>query len=125
MTVITRSQSQRQSQCQRQGQNESQREVYSSTVKRKVDMTAAWRGAALKREKIHKAKLARIAGKVAAAARRAENNQSKLYLCLFFGKLLCNMLISMTIFMMLFNVTIVYGVAFVDGMMIKDDYLNV
>ncbi len=107
MTVITRSQSQRQ--CQRQGQNESQREVSSSTVKRNVDMTAAWRGAELKRERIHKAKMARIAGKVAAAARRAENNQSKLYLCLFFGKLLCNMLISMTIFMMLFNVVITKG----------------
>ena len=125
MTVITRSQSQ--SQCQRQSQRQGQieRQISSSTVKRKVDMTAAWRGAALKREKIHKAKLARIAGKVAAAARRAENNQSNLYLCLFFGKLLCNMLISLTIFMMLFNITIVYGVAFVDGMMIKDDYLNV
>lgn len=107
MTVITRSQSQRQ--CQRQGQNESQREVSSSTVKRNVDMTAAWRGAELKRERIHKAKMARIAGKVAAAARRAENNQSNLYLCLFFGKLLCNMLISLTIFMMLFNVVITKG----------------
>jgi len=107
MTVITRSQSQCQRQSQRQGQIE--RQISSSTVKRKVDMTAAWRGAALKREKIHKAKLARIAGKVAAAARRAENNQSKLYLCLFFGKLLCNMLISMTIFMMLFNIVITKG----------------
>jgi len=121
MAVITRSQ------IQRQRQYHNERHVSSSTVKRKVDMTAAWRGAELKREKIHKAKMARINGKVAAAAARlrTENTQSNLYLCLFFVKLFCNMMLSLAIFMMLFHVTIVYGVKLVDGMMIKDDYLKV
>jgi hypothetical protein len=42
-----------------------------------MDMTAAFRGAALKREKKAAAKVARAAGKVLAAARRAEDQTER------------------------------------------------
>ena len=101
---VTRSQSQSQNQSQNKiPKKGTTQETQTGVVKRTrtIDMSAAWRGAALKRQKKLQAKLARYSGKVAAAARRSETKQTSMY-C-FFGKMTCNMIINAMILAILYT----------------------